>query len=692
MSYYNDDGEDDYEYDCEEDYDALLPQQKEELEEPEASLAKKDGWMPPYNKGWKDDFFPLKDFREHQEGTIDKILELFAAGKRYVIVEGPTGSGKSVIGITLGRMFDATFIATPQKMLQRQYMDDFSEYLYELRGRANYPCLRIWEKEKEEKEDDVKTIKFDRRKEPDLENKVPEKGKDFIDLKTWLAYDKDHISHKYNCANAPCNTASSKGSDLLKAECKKYEICEYIRRRDYALNFSRFTLMNFSNLILFSRLMSNAFGTKLPYRRRPLLILDECHTLESVLYEYASITVGLKQIKPLAPFTENLEDINRITKPFKDMEEFLSFTEEVILPACKKYEIDAILKEAEKERKAKNKYKQKEEEKPDNEFVEIEVSLEDSVTFDRTSERERIQGLAAKLRALIIEKPTDHSHVLVPEMKEIPGKDMDSLQKECIGLKVKPFSVAHLGTALAFHPSNSRVLLMSATILDSATFCKSVGIPFDEVAFIRVPSTFPAERRLIKGDLTVGSMGYTHKEKTLPKMLDRILELSESHGVHKGIIHTGSYDTMHKLRRWVGKLEDKTLKERLLFQALGTSEEKEEIIRRHGERCGEPTILCGPGFLEGIDLKDDLARFNIIMKIPYPYLGDPLIKRKSQEFPEWYQLQTALALIQAIGRPVRSKTDWAITYILDLMWSWFYKEHKIRLFPKHIQDAVEWIN
>jgi len=33
--------------------------------------------------------------------------------------------------------------------------------------------------------------------------------------------------------------------------------------------------------------------------------------------------------------------------------------------------------------------------------------------------------------------------------------------------------------------------------------------------------------------------------------------------------------------------------------------------------------------LEGLDLKDDLARFQIVMKMPYPSLGDPLIKRKS---------------------------------------------------------------
>jgi Rad3-related DNA helicase len=130
---------------------------------------------------------------------------------------------------------------------------------------------------------------------------------------------------------------------------------------------------------------------------------------------------------------------------------------------------------------------------------------------------------------------------------------------------------------------------------------------------------------------------------------------------------------------------------RILFQSTGTFAEKEKILHIH-MTTSENTILCGPSLTEGLNLYDDLGRFNILMKLPYLSLADPLFKRKSQEFPEWYQLQVALAIIQATGRTVRSITDWSVIYILDRMWKFFYDTHKDRLIPKYIQEAVRWLS
>lgn len=406
-------------------------------------------------------------------------------------------------------------------------------------------------------------------------------------------------------------------------------------------------------MILFSRHMPKV------YAKRPLLILDESHSLESFLYEYASVSVTLKKLSPLRPFTGDVLD--RLRDSFGSVDEFMDFTKEVILPAFKKYESVAL---------------EEEEEEGDDDSLDIDE--DDQKNADKV-----LKKLIKSLNDFLAEEVTDRSHVLIPE------KELDIKEEVIVGWKIKPFSVAGL-SHLAFGSSDSRVLLMSATILDPTTFCKSLGISKDEVFFIRVPSTFPADNRLIVGDLSVGSMSYKCKDETLPKMLDKILELTEKHDSHKGIIHTGNYENMHKFKRWVATA-DRTLHDRLLFQSKGTFEEKEMLIRMHQE-SDIPTILCGPSFIEGIDLKDDLARFNIIMKLPYLSLADPLVKRKAEEYPEWYALQVALALIQAIGRPVRSPTDWAVTYILDLLWKFFYEKERDRLFPKHIQDAVRWVS
>lgn len=51
--------------------------------------------------------------------------------------------------------------------------------------------------------------------------------------------------------------------------------------------------------------------------------------------------------------------------------------------------------------------------------------------------------------------------------------------------------------------------------------------------------------------------------------------------------------------------------------------------------------------------------------MPYPNKGDKWIDAKMQIYPGWYNWQTKLRLVQAYGRSVRSKDDWAKTYVID---------------------------
>jgi len=64
-------------------------------------------------------------------------------------------------------------------------------------------------------------------------------------------------------------------------------------------------------------------------------------------------------------------------------------------------------------------------------------------------------------------------------------------------------------------------------------------------------------------------------------------------------------------------------------------------------------------------LKDDLSRFQIIAKIPYPPMTEKRIVEKMKRFPLWYDSQTLMKLLQGFGRSIRSEDDWARTYVLD---------------------------
>ncbi|MDQ1253761.1 MAG: ATP-dependent helicase DinG, partial [Euryarchaeota archaeon] len=49
----------------------------------------------------------------------------------------------------------------------------------------------------------------------------------------------------------------------------------------------------------------------------------------------------------------------------------------------------------------------------------------------------------------------------------------------------------------------------------------------------------------------------------------------------------------------------------------------------------------------------------------FPYLGDIQIAERKRQDPQFYINKTALYLVQAIGRSVRDRDDWAYTFTID---------------------------
>ena len=100
-----------------------------------------------------------------------------------------------------------------------------------------------------------------------------------------------------------------------------------------------------------------------------------------------------------------------------------------------------------------------------------------------------------------------------------------------------------------------------------------------------------------------------------------------------------------------------------------------------------PYVLISPSLTEGIDLKDDLSRFCIICKVPYPSIADEWTKQRIKLDQSWYNVKTAETLIQMTGRSIRSQTDHAETYILDSNFLEFAGRNP-DLFPTWWQESV----
>lgn len=231
----------------------------------------------------------------------------------------------------------------------------------------------------------------------------------------------------------------------------------------------------------------------------------------------------------------------------------------------------------------------------------------------------------------------------------------------------KPIDVSPYSNDVLFK-HGGRILMMSATIVNKEIFCESLGIDPKEIAFLHIPSPFPIENRPIHY-IPVGSMSKNSIDKTLPTLAETVKMLLQKHSNEKGIIHCTSF----KIAKFLSEnLEDPRL-------LIHDSTNRDQILKFHLE-TNDPTVLLSPSMMEGVDLKDDSSRFQIICKVPFPYLGDMVIQKRMEKNKFWYPYMTAKSVIQSLGRSIRNEKDFAISYILDSDWDRFYKMNRI-MFP-----------
>jgi len=92
-------------------------------------------------------YWPTPEFtpRTNQVAALEWITKQEA---KYIILELPVGSGKSILGLNLSKYLSngqgSSFILTPQRILQDQYEQDFlskgKSFLASLHGKGNYKC------------------------------------------------------------------------------------------------------------------------------------------------------------------------------------------------------------------------------------------------------------------------------------------------------------------------------------------------------------------------------------------------------------------------------------------------------------------------------------------------------------------------------------------------------------------------
>lgn len=234
-----------------------------------------------------DDHFPMRvdgqpSYREGQKGAIEFALKAFNEGKHIVIIEGPTGSGKSAIGMTLADMVDNAYYLTATKILQDQLVKEFGDEVVELKGRNSYPCTFY--------------TRF---------------GPEMVKRGIWKQSQLDgYLEKSPGCSEGFCKTKAGKAQGGTKFKClkcftpsgpngngrpsgdlellplgMKYSACPYYEQVYKAVNSEKVT-MNFSSF-LFQTQMTKRFDEP-----RELMVIDECHNIEPQLLDFVSLTIS----------------------------------------------------------------------------------------------------------------------------------------------------------------------------------------------------------------------------------------------------------------------------------------------------------------------------------------------------------------------------------------------------------------
>jgi len=543
-----------------------------------------------------DQYFPMKKYRAGQRQTIRSVLEAFRTHK-YVLLEAPTGSGKSAVAMTLAQFFGKSYYLAPQKFLQDQLSRDFGpegvhanrlhEPMVELKGRNAYPCEYYSEAA-------LDPEAFDCGAE-DVPGLLKEAGKG------------------PGCDVGECR----KKGDSKRDDCLERGICPYWNQLHRAQAASM-TLLNFHSF-LYQTVYANQFG------QRDLMILDEAHNVESVLMGFVGTSVNDR------PF---LTDGIRFPE-LGSVAEYLEFFQEVDL-------LDRIENQRKLARLAENV-------RDEDEWKSVLERIKKMYTMDPES--------------------------WICEYRE--AKDGSSRT-----LQFKPLFVDRFADDYVFSKAN-KVLMMSATILSKRTVCEALGIDPQDACFIRLGSTFPPKARPILYRPS-GPMSWANKSSTLPKMVKDVNEICRRHAGERGIIHTHTFEIANALLSGCAR----DVRDRFLYQKdLDFGGDKARLLRAH--KASSDSVIVAPAMHEGLDLADDLGRFQVICKVPYPSKGDPQVKARMELSSEYYDWLTATKLVQSYGRIYRSKDDHGITYVLDQNFKWFYRSSE-RMLPAWFKEVVDW--
>jgi ATP-dependent DNA helicase DinG len=605
--------------------------------------------------------------KQPRQGQITILLEFcrfVQEGYKNIIIEAPTGVGKSAIAYTILRFFKSGFITTAQKSLQEQYKNEYPEF-FDIRGKSNFtcnfkdealvkksykcgichmsydkcfhkfsslaPCVtddEIFKEIDEEKGDGQKKIVcpyYVEQEDYELNRIEDDINKRGLIQSITLSENKrqeminDRLNGKFSLAGNKSFTKRQKRQIV-----ENFKPCHYYDQLDIGLR-ADYTILNYANYILFTYMQK--------LNRRKVTIFDEAHSIEDQIIDFAQLTFEVDEINEILGGGFEIADSFDIMDHVPVIEKLHEIFEERAKMPAKSDSAKKLKKEAKDWRDK----------------------------LDRT----------LKFIAL------DMNNWKVVELERNKYNEIEKAV-------YKPINLSSFCQQI--YKNSEYNIFMSATILDQNMYCEMHGLDPALTAFISIPSDFPIRNRPIYrmnvAHLNKDTIKDTRIQQKITEAVDKLMT---NHKNEKGIIHTSSTDQVDFIFEYISEENKKRLRrtEPKLIKS-------EIVVENHKKDKGNPTVLISPSLHTGIDLPYDDSRFQIIVKVPYPNLGDKWTWAKMQDNANWFIYKTALKIVQSYGRSVRAIDDTAVTYILDSAFQndFMIRPNAVMLLPRWFKDAI----
>ena len=555
------------------------------------------------------------EFREGQlDVIVDIILTFFEGEKSLYLLDAPTGSGKSIIAMTvagfLGKYNMKGYILASDLSLQTQYERDIAKISVRwgsVKGVDNYTCAVNGE--------------------------------------------------KFSLGDCRLKNISYEAAEELPC----FRECGYLMNRKRAIQ-SPVAVLNYAFWLIQRNYVEGKMqdrGRGVPFPARDFTICDEAHKVPEIVQNHFSPKIGA-------------ESYSKIEELYSFLRK-KGFPSPTRTPSSVKSVIDKVIRE----KNPTDLYiALKELELVLGEYVKRGSQLKDNVAENFPKEAEvpkdwRIALLQVDYLKDLHCKFEDYNHIISQVGLDYMIKNPQESGTVVFNCLEESYMMNR-----HFHEQAKFKLLMTATMGDPRDFMKAIGA--SKCKYRRMESRFNFERSPIFF-YPEKRMSMSQREGNFEWMKNKVSNIMIKHPEERGIIHSGSYEISSKVFH---ALEPSQQSRIILYT---NSQEKDKALKDFVK--SKNGILMGPSLLEGLDLYEDHSRFQVFLKVPFPSLGDKFVSAKMNYQPEWYDWKTITAILQGIGRSVRSEDDWAVTYFLDGCLSDLFKRRRSS-FPSEFQKRI----